>query len=268
MKMFRSLSMLAAIALVGLTGCTVIKPDATDVAVKIERPYLFGDGGVSDTVVAGGTREYTWLSTEALYVTVTPQQETITFDDFASKDNILLDYSTSIQYRITNAPLLVRGFGKDWFKNNVAAQYTSIVRDSVKQWEMSSIMASPDVAQKIDDEVTKKIRALIKETKLPVEILNVTLGRARPNDNVLAQMNDTAAQQQRVKTLTAAVLAEQEREKEQVAKANADNAYRNKMGLSPEQYLAREIAEINAGACREAKGGCTVVPSGSTLSLK
>ena len=133
---------------------------------------------------------------------------------------------------------------------------------------MTESMSSPDVAQKIDDEVTDEIRKLVKSVKLPVEILNVTLGRAIPNENVLNQMNDTAAQQQRVKTLVAAVAAEEERKKEQEAKADADNAYRAKMGLTPEQYLAREIAEINAEACKSAKGGCTVVPSGSTLSLK
>lgn len=266
--MFRSVFLLAALAVVGLTGCSVVTPDATDVGVLIDRPWMSSGGGVRAETVPGGTRAYTWFSTEAVYVTVTPQQKTMGFDDFASQDNILLDYNTSIQYRITNAPVLVRDFGGDWFKNNVEAQYTAIVRNQVKQFSMSDMLSDSSVAQRVDDEVTKNIRDLVKESKLPVEILNVTLGRAIPNENVLNQMNDTAAQQQRVKTLAAAVSAENERKKEQEAKADADNAYRAKMGLTPEQYLAREIAEINAGACREAKGGCTVVPSGSTLSLK
>lgn len=264
MKMF----LLTALTVIGLTGCTVVTPDATDVGVLIDRPWMSSGGGVRAEVVPGGTREYTYLSTQAVYVTVTPQQKTMGFDDFASKDNILLDFNTSIQYRITDAAVLVRDFGAEWFKNNVEAQYTAIVRNQVKLHDMASMMASPEVAQQVDDEVTKNIRQLIKDSKLPIEILNVTLGRAIPNENVLNQMNDTAAQQQRVKTLAAAVAAEEERKKEQVAKADADNAYRAKMGLTPEQYLAREIAEINAGACKEAKGGCTVVPSGSTLSLK
>lgn len=96
--------------------------------------------------------------------------------------------------------------------------------------------------------------------------MNVTLGRARPNDNVLAQMNETAAQQQRVNTLAAAVEAEKERQKEQEAKASADNAYRNKMGLSPEQYLVREIAELNANACQKAQS-CIMAPSDTHLVI-
>lgn len=51
---------------------------------------------------------------------------------------------------------------------------------------------------------------------------------------------------------------------EQEAKADADNAYRNKMGLSPEQYLARQLAEIQAEACKKA-AACYLVPQGTNI---
>lgn len=78
-------------------------------------------------------------------------------------------------------------------------------------------------------------------------------GKAKPNDNVLAQMNNTAAEQQR--------------KLEQEAKADADNAYRNKMGLSPELYLARQLAEIQAEACKAAVA-CYLVPQGTNVVVK
>jgi hypothetical protein len=102
---------------------------------------------------------------------------------------------------------------------------------------------------------------------LPIEIMNITLGRARPNPDVLQQMNLTAAQQQRVKTLVEATTAERQREQEQVAKADADNAYRQRMGLSPELYLASQIAQVNADACAKAQV-CYVVPSGTHVIAK
>lgn len=80
-------------------------------------------------------------------------------------------------------------------------------------------------------------------------------------------MNLTAAQQQRVKTLVEATNAELQRAKEQKAMADADNPYRNAMNLSPEQYLARQIAEINAEACTKA-AACYVVPSGTSVVAK
>ncbi|ENZ96088.1 hypothetical protein O1K_05557 [Xanthomonas fragariae LMG 25863] len=52
---------------------------------------------------------------------------------------------------------------------------------------------------------------------------------------MLQQINLTAVQQQRVKTLVEATTAERQREQEQVAKTDADNAYRNRMGPIREQ---------------------------------
>ena len=249
-----------------LTGCSVIEPDPGSVAVIVDRPYFFGDGGVRDEVVQGGTRVYDYPSAHPVNVVVTPQQRAVRFDDFSSMDNILLDFESSLQYRITNAPVLVKSFGGDWFKNNIEAQYTAIVRDEIKKHSMTDIMSNVEVAAQIDKNVTERINELVQANKLPIEIINVSLGRARPNENVLEQMNKTAAEQQRVRTLVAAVEAENQRKLEQEAKAKADNAYRNALGLSPEQYLVREIAELNAQACMKA-ATCIVNPSSSSLTL-
>lgn len=132
---------------------------------------------------------------------------------------------------------------------------------------MTSMMSDVATAQRIDDAVTDAIRKVVKDQGLDVEIMNITLGRAKPNPDVLQQMNLTAAQQQRVKTLVEATNAELQRAKEQKAMADADNAYRNAMNLSPEQYLARQIAEINAETCTKA-AACYVVPSGTSVVAK
>lgn len=257
----------AALAAALLCGCTVVSPEAGQQAVLIDKPLLFGDGGVRLEDVRNPGRTYTWWTTSKTYVDVTPQTVQVAFDDFSSSDNILLDFSTQIQYRISAPALLLARFGQDWFKNNVASQYAGIVRDQVKRYDMTRMMSDPDTAKQIDDAVTANVRALVKEQGLPIEIQNITLGRARPNADVLQQMNLTAAQQQRVKTLVEATNAERQREQEQIAKADADNAYRNRMGLTPEQYLASQIAEINAEACAKAEA-CYMVPSGTSVIAK
>lgn len=250
-----------------LCACTVVSPDPGQQAVLVDKPVFFGKGGIRLDDVREPGRTYAWWTTSAVYVDVTPQTVQVAFDDFSSSDNILLDFSTQIQYRITAPALLLSGFGQDWFKNNVASQYAAIVRDQVKRYDMTRMMSDPDTARKIDDAVTESVRALVKEQRLPIQIQNITLGRARPNTDVLQQMNLTAAQQQRVKTLVEATTAERQREQEQVAKADADNAYRNRMGLTPEQYLASQIAEINAEACAKAQA-CYMVPSGTSVIAK
>jgi hypothetical protein len=62
----------------------------------------------------------------------------------------------------------------------------------------------------------------------------------------------------------AATVAEEQRAKEQEARAQADNAYRNKLGMPIEQYSAVTIATINAEACKVANA-CYIVPAGAAV---
>ena len=46
-----------------MAGCTVVTPAADEVAVLVDRPVMFGEGGVrNEDVRQGGTRTYTWFS--------------------------------------------------------------------------------------------------------------------------------------------------------------------------------------------------------------
>ena len=104
----------------------------------------------------------------------------------------------------------------------------------------------------------------VAELKMPVRILEISLGKAKPNPKILEQMNETAAQQQRLLTLEQARLAEVKRKEEQTAKAEADNAYRNTIGLSAEEYVRLQLADKLVAACREAKE-CVLVPQGTNV---
>ncbi len=258
---------LVAVALMfALVGCTVVEPGPSQVGVLMDKPYIFGTGGVRDEAVPAG-REYTWFSTTPIYIEIVPQTQSVVFDDLSSRDNILLDFETSIQYQIIDAPKLVKTKGLEWFQHNVFTQYRSIVRDAVKTVDMSSLMSNPVAAAEVDATVTEKLSALIERENIPVRIINVSLGRAKPNPDVLQQMNLTAAEQQRAKTMVQAELAEVAREKQQRAKARADDAYRQEMGLTPEQYLTFQITNIQAEACKAASN-CVVAPPGTSVLVK
>ena len=51
-----------------LGGCTVVSPDVGQEAVLVDRPWIFGKGGVRLDDVRKTGRSYTWLSTEKIYV--------------------------------------------------------------------------------------------------------------------------------------------------------------------------------------------------------
>ena len=230
-------------------------------AVIVDKPYMWGHEGVRREPLKEG-RILLWRTSTTQSVLMTPQSIQVKFDDFSSADNILLDFESTIQYQVVDAVDLVEHFGDKWFENNVGRQYAAIAREALKKKTMTQMMSDVVAAQDVDNEVTGALQQLVKESKLPVRIIGVSLGRAKPNENVLAQMNETAAQQQRQKTLVAAAIAEGNRETEQIAKAKADNAYRNAMGLSPDMFIQLERIKRFADACRESKGTCIVDGTG------
>lgn len=213
-----------------------------------DRPMIFGSGGVREETVKAG-RVWMFRTSTAEPVRVTPQSFTLAVDDFMSKDNIPLDFETTIQYQIVDARTLVTQFGAGWFDNNVKNQYLSLVRSLVKEVTMSELMSSASIADELDTAITTKLKALVITSKLPILVHNVSLGRAKPNAEVLVQMDATAAQQQRTKTLVEATTAENQRELEQIAKAKADNAYRKAMNMSPEMFLQLQAIIRYSEAC-------------------
>ena len=259
---------LAAMALsFAFTGCTVVSPDPGQEAVLVSKPILFGTGGVQDETVKTG-RSFAAFTTEAIYVTTAPQNQEVSFDDLSSKDNILLDFETNVQFQVVKPAALYKAKGPQWFESNILAPYRSIVRDAVKSAEMTQLMSDPVTAANVDKNVTEALQKLATEQLGDtVVIKGVTLGRAKPNADVLKQMNLTAAEQQRAKTMVQAKLAEEQRKLQQIAKAEADDAYRQKMSLTPAQYLQLQITTMQAGACQNAKS-CVIAPPGSTVLVQ
>lgn len=234
-------------------------------AVIIDKPYFFGHEGVRDTPLTEG-RTLVFKTTTAEIVRVTPLSHEVPVDDFSSRDNILLDFSTTIQFRVTNAVSLINNFGSGWFDNNIKLQYLAVVREAVKKKTMTQMMSDVASATDVDDEVTKGLEKIVEKSELPIQILGVSLGRAKPNEAVLTQMNETAAQQQRTKTLIEATAAERQREQEQIAKARADNAYRNAMQLTPEMFIQLEQIKMFSEACKYNTSTC-IIGTGQPMVL-
>lgn len=262
---------LGAITVLGVVGVfftwllfmhTEVAEPGTELVI-VDKPYMpfFHEGVRPETVKEG--RVLLFRTSSAIVVNTTPQSVIVPFDDLSSADNILLDFETTIQFQYTDSIRLATKFGTDaWFQHNVERQYMSIVRSAVRTKTMSQMMSDNTATARVDQQVTEDLQRLVTEEGLPIRIIGVSLGRAKPNAAVLNQMNETAAQQQREKTLIASTRAEEQREKEQVAKAKADNAYRNAMQLSPEMFIQLESIKRYSDAC--AKSSHCIVSSGQT----
>jgi regulator of protease activity HflC (stomatin/prohibitin superfamily) len=245
-----------------LIGCTSVSPDAGHEAVLVRKPIIFGHGGVDLTSVKPGRKYVAW-TTFAIHVNMQPARVDAEFTDLMTSDGVPIDFHAVISYQVTDSVKLVRDFGADTAENgvpgfwirNVEQPFRTATRDAVKKHGMNEKAIMATAAEEVDREVTTHLLAIIKETGVPIRILDVSLGRANPPDAILHQRVETAAQEQRINTEKQRKLAEDQRKMAEESRAAADQAYNQKMGLNTEQYVSLRAIEMQREVC--AKGGCT-----------
>ncbi|QVD49302.1 hypothetical protein LUCX_232 [Xanthomonas phage vB_XciM_LucasX] len=238
-----------------------VKTEVGNQTVVVDTPLIFGAGGVRDKALEPGA-EWIWSTTKLYSVNPKPFIISRAIDDFVSVDNILLDFESTVTVQVTDWPRMMKEFGPEWWKNNLERPYFSFVREEIKVRSMKEMMSSTTVSKEVDDSLTTALTNKVKELNLPVRIVEINLGRAKPNAKILEQMNDTAAEQQRLLTLEQSRLAEIKRAQQQEAKAIADNAYRNKIGLNVSEFVQLQLADKQIEACKGAKE-CVFLPVGT-----
>lgn len=260
--MKKQLFAFVAAVLVAVSGaaCSPSSVGPNEQAVLVYQPYVFGSGHVDQTPVKTGLVWTSW-STQVWRVNMIASQVNVEFDDLMTSDGVPLDFHSAVQYRINDAVKMVTKFGGD--TNAVPAgfwvrvldqPYRSAVRDAVKAHGLNEMAINAKAADEVDQKVTLAMREIIKATDVPIDLLNVTLGRANPPDAIKHQRIATAEQEQRIQTEKQGKLAEDQRKEREESRAAADRAYNVKMDLNPDQYLRLETIKMQREVC--AKGGC------------
>ena len=255
---------LSLLTIMMMSGCAMVAPDAGQEAVLIRKPYIFGSGGVGATPVQTG-RKFLAFSTSWVYVNVQPQQFTVRFEDLMSSDGVPLDFDSVIRLRVTDSVKLVKDFGPEWYERNVGAEFSNRVRQAVRKHGLNETAIETEAIDAIDAEVSEAMRAYIAQASIPIELIDITVGRANPPDAIKAQRIATAEQQQRALTEREKKLAEDAREAAEISRARADNAYREAMRLSPEQFLTLETIKMQREVCRN--DNCTFIIGEATPVL-
>jgi regulator of protease activity HflC (stomatin/prohibitin superfamily) len=267
MKVFKFVLFSLFISMSGiLTGCGFAVPDAGEAAVLIDKPIVFGHGGVRDEAIETGLA-WIWWTTNVEYVNIYPQQFDINFEDMMSSDGIPLDFQASLRLKVNDPVALIRNFGKDWYMNNIEKEFAIFVRAEVKKHTMQAAAIDGKATEAIDDALTKNVDEYIKRIKMPVDLISVTLGRANPPDPVKNQRIETAQQEQRRITEDKREAAERSRKLAEEARAESDNAYRNKMNLSPAQFVELERIKMMQTVCEGKAGVCTFIIGGDVAPV-
>jgi regulator of protease activity HflC (stomatin/prohibitin superfamily) len=254
-------------------GCSSVTPDAGHEAVLVYKPLVFGSGGVDPQPVRPG-RQYVALTTFAVDVNMLPSRVDAEFTDLMTSDGVPIDFHAVISYQVTDSVKLVSQFGADvvestgvpgFWTRNLDQPFRTATRDAVKKHGMNEMAINATAADEVDAEVTSHLLTIVKETGVPIRVLDVSLGRANPPDAILHQRVETAAQEQRINTEKQRKLAEDQRKMAEESRAAADQAYNQKMGLNTEQYVALRAIEMQRETC--AKGGCTFLFGGNATPL-
>ena len=245
-----------------LGACSVYSPDAGHEVVLIAKPWFFGHGGVEPEPVKPG-RTFAAITTEGIDVYMQPQKFETEMHDTMTSDGVPISFHAIVVLQVADSVALITNFGPNWYQNNLEEQFKTMVRQAVRKRGMNETAISTTALDAIDGEIRDALIAFIKEKGLPVRLITMTVGRANPPDSIKNQRIETATQEQRVQTEKQIKLAEDQRKAAEESRAAADNAYRQAIGLSPEQYVQLKRIEMERAVCNEGK--CTFIENASAL---
>ena len=233
-----------------LSGCTTVSPEAGEEGVKVHKPWIFGTGGIDMTPVETGL-EYTWLSTDYVIVNMLPRAYDEDLDDATSNDNTLLDFNTQIQLQVKDnkSPVLIKNYGVDWYNSVIKEVYRNTVRGYISKYGPFDLMSNREVLDSINLFVKNDIQNYIsllssKQGELPIDVVNVVVGRAIPNERQKAEMDATAAATQAKRTEESRREMRVAREAAERQRAIADKAYQEELGLTTDQFIQLRAWEI------------------------
>jgi len=256
------LGLFAVIAISAMSGCSGISPGGDEEAVLIEKPWIFGHGGVDMTPVSSGN-EWVAGTTDAVKFKITPIRYTEEFDNLMTSDNNPVTFSVYITLQVQKGktPILYKGWGDKWYENSLQSQVCTMVRDKSSPFKMFDLTTKREISSQIEKDITSSITSLITSIKdkegnsMPVTLVNVAVGAITPPKEVIEETSKTAAQNQAKLTQDARIAVEQSRKKADVEKGLADLAYIQTTGMTMDQYLRLRELEIRKETVEIARDG-------------
>jgi regulator of protease activity HflC (stomatin/prohibitin superfamily) len=241
-----------------LSGCSMYTPDPGHEVVLVEKPWFFGHGGVDSEPVKTG-RTFAAPSTSGIDVYMQPQKFEAELPDTMTSDGVPITFHAIVVLKVSDSVALIKNFGPNWYTNNLEQPFATMVRQAVRKRGMNETAISTTALAAIDEEIRAGLVQFIKDKGLPITLITMTVGRANPPDAIKNQRVETATQEQRVQTEKQIKLAEDQRKSAEESRAAADNAYRQAIGLSPEQYVQLKRIEMERAVCEAGK--CTFIES-------
>lgn len=261
MRAMRATRMIGAIALsFSLSGCIYATIDAGHEGVLVEKPLLFGHGGV-DPIPIGTGRQMVAVTTEVIDVDIRPLQYSEHFD-IISAENAPVSFDAFFIANVMagRSPDLVSRFGPHWYAHNVKEAFRTIVREEVQKYPLFELTTKPAIRTLLQNAIDKEVRMnIIEKHKMPLVLNRVVVGSILPPKGVLEQTAETIKQEQRRITMIEFQKAEEAREKAEKQRGIADRAYREQLGLTAPEFVDLRRIEVQKEIVQHSPAALTVI---------
>jgi len=237
-------------------SCSLKGIDSGEEGVMVKKPYIFGSGGIDMSPLSTG-RHTLAISTEVIIYNIKPVKYTEDFDDVITNDNNPVDFTAyiTLQAKSGETPKLHQNFGEKWYSNNVEEQFRAKLRGYCSQYKMFTLTTDRNVLDSLEIIVKREMQEYIDKLDIPVKVIEITIGKVTPPDEVLVETTKTAAEKQAIKTQQAREDKENARRNADRAKALADMEYKNTFtGMTVDQYLQLRALEIEKEKIEMVKG--------------
>ena len=261
MRVISGIRSIGALALsFSLTGCIYATIDAGHEGVLVEKPLLFGHGGV-DPIPIGTGRQMVAVTTEVIDVDIRPIQYSEHFD-IISAENAPVSFDAFFIANVMagRSPDLVARFGPHWYVNNVKEAFRTIVREEVQKYPLFELTTKPAIRTLLQNAIDKEVRMnIIEKHKMPLVLNRVVVGSILPPKGVLEQTAETIKQEQRRITMIEFQKAEEAREKAEKQRGIADRAYREQLGLTAPEFVDLRRIEVQKEIVQHSPAALTVI---------
>lgn len=243
-------SMLSALlSIVMLTSCSLSTVDGGQEGVFVLKPMFFGKGGVDETPLKEGS-EWRVFSTDFYVYDVTNRKYSENLDDIATNETTPVDMNAHLFIRVKPgcSPKLHNNYGPDFYNRNLKEVFRKYIRDFVSRYDMMTLVSDREIYDEIEpiikEQITKHIENLSKTKELPIEVINVVVDKAMPNEGVREELNNTAIYMQQRNTEKMKQEMQIARKETEKLRAMADKEYQNTMGFSPQQFISLRALEL------------------------
>jgi hypothetical protein len=241
--------LVALLATFSLTSCDLCTVDGGEEGVFIKKPWFFGDGGVDHQALTNGS-EWKVCSTDYVVYSIINTKYTESFDDTATNETTTVDMNAHLFLRITpgKSPILHENYGTDWYDNNIKEVFRKYVKDFASRYDMITLVSQreiyDDIEPIIEQQMIDHINHLSETKELPIEVVDVIVDKAMPNDGVREELNNTAIYMQQRNTQEMKQEMEIARRETEHLRALADKEYQITMGFTPAQFIQLRALEL------------------------